>query len=221
MLRITAILLLTIVSAPFFLCCKKDKNSTIHIEGTVINPNTSEKIEGAKILLSAGKLNTGGIFNASYDEVATAYSDVSGNFSFEFREEKYSAYRLEVSKTGYFGYAEDVSTNDINTGVIYSPVYNLYSEAYVKVLINNGFPFDSNDFVVYSFTQGYVNASGCCSNTLNQGAGMLFSDTLVCKTYGNQNITFTWSVSRNNQNNQFSQTKFCLPADTTYFNINY
>ena len=201
--------------------CKKEKAETISVQGRIFDPNTGSNVEGARVVLSGSKLETGGIYSSYYSEIATAITDAGGNFGFQFTEDRYAGYRISVSKDLYFGYTEDVTTSEIKPGIVFSPVYNIYPVCYVRLRVRNSLPFDEDDHFAYSFTAGYLNTSGGCSNTIFQGSGMTYSDTIRCSTYGNQIVKLGWHVTKNGISLFYEQSKYCPAFDTTFFNIDY
>jgi len=201
--------------------CDKDKKNSIHVEGKIYDPNTSEYVEGAEVIIAASKLSSGGIFSSGYEDIASTATDANGTFVFDFTEDKFAGYQIRVSKPLYFSLIKDIPTADIQPGITFSPTYNMYPVGYINLKIRNAIPSDTNDFVSYSFTSGYLSGYNCCDNTLLQGHGIFFADTVFCKTYGNQNVTVTYNVSKNGTTHVYTQTKYCSAFDTTYFIIDY
>jgi hypothetical protein len=201
--------------------CDKDKKNSIHVEGKIYDPNTASYVEGAEVTIAASKLSSGGIFSSGYEDLATTKTDANGTFLFDFMEDKFAGYQIRVSKPLYFSSVKDVSTSEIQPGVTFSPTYNIYPVAYINLKIRNAMPYDSDDFVSYSFTSGYLNGFDCCGNTILQGHGLFFADTVSCKTHGNQEVTVTYNVTKEGLTHVYTQTHYCSAFDTTYFNIDY
>lgn len=220
MRRSLLILLAFILIPAMLLCSCKKKQHELVMQGRVYDPNTNAYVEGATVVLSASGIESG-IFNSNYAEVATATTDASGNFTFNFTEDKVAGYRINVSKNRYFGYTEDINSDEIVSGTPYTPVYNIYPEGFVKLEVENFIAFDSSDHIIYSFSSGYAGCEGCCDNTLLHGYGSDFHDTLICMTHGNQQIGVTWSVTKNNLTTLHNGTFYCNAFDTVYYKINY
>jgi len=201
--------------------CDKDKKNSIHVEGKIYDPNTVSYVEGAEVIIAASKLSSGGIFSSGYEDIATTTTDANGTFIFDFMEDKFAGYQIRVAKSQYFSFIKDVSTSEIQPGITFSPTYNIYPVGYISLKIRNALPYDTNDFVSYSFTSGYLNGYDCCGNTISQGHGLFFADTVFCKTHGNQDVTLTYNVTKDGSTHIYTQTLYCSALDTTYFNIDY
>jgi hypothetical protein len=199
--------------------CRKDKNQ-ISIRGLVSDPNTAIRVEGVLVVLSAKKV-TDGVYNAGFAEIARTTTDAGGQFSFDTEEDYVSTYRFAISKSGYFSTMHDISATGITSGEIYTPEYNIYPIGYIQLEVRNFAPFDSADFISYTFSSGYLNCYECCDNSMRYGYGESYSDTLVCKTYGNQSVSITWNVTKNGMTNQHQGTLYSTAFDTAGFQINY
>lgn len=212
----------TLLLLLFFInSCKKDDKNIIKIAGKVLDPNTNAYVSGAKVFLYASKLQSGGIFSSGYEEISVMTTDLEGNFVTEFKEEKFSGYKIYISKQNFFSFSKELTTEDIVPGTVFSPVFNLYPECYIKLMIKNIAPADSNDHVIYWFSSGWNACYECCDNTYYHGYGMNFSDTIHCKTYGNQNVTVTYNVTKTGNTTINTMTHFCPAFDTTEFGIYY
>jgi hypothetical protein len=205
-----------------FICfsCKKNKN-IIQVEGTVFDPNTNEYVANVNVVLSASKLSSGGIFSSGYEDIATMTTDASGTFSCEFKEEKFSGYQIRISKEHYFELVKELTTSDIVAGSKFSPTYSIYPECFIRMEVRNVIPLDTNDYITYNFTGGWVSCYECCDNTLYSGIGMNYSDTLICRTYGNQNVTLTYNVTKGGTTLLHTLNHYCNAFDTTKFIVSY
>jgi len=201
--------------------CDKDKKNSIHVEGKIYDPNSVSYVDGAEVIIAASKLSSGGIFSSGYEDIASTTTDASGTFIFDFLEDKFAGYQIRVAKPQYFSCIKDVSTSEIQPGITFSPTYNIYPVGYINLKIRNAMPFDTNDFVSYSFTSGYLNGNSCCGNAISQGHGLYFADTIFCKTHGNQDVTVTYNVTKSGSTHVYTQTHYCSAFDTTYFNIDF
>ncbi|MEI6123038.1 MAG: hypothetical protein WCQ95_05350 [Bacteroidota bacterium] len=213
--------LLIIAVAFIFTACNKDKRNAIHIEAKVFDPNTNIAVVGANVTISASKLNTGGIFSSGYEDIATTTTDASGTFIFDFQEERFAGYKITIAKEKYFGNIIELTTSDIVPGTTFSTVYNIYPECFIKLKVQNVINYDSTDHIAYSFTAGYVNCYECCDNTIYQGHGLNYSNTIACKTYGNQNVTATYNITRDGSTMMHTVSHYCNAFDTTTFTISY
>ncbi|HNW98118.1 MAG TPA: hypothetical protein PKK00_06880 [Bacteroidales bacterium] len=200
--------------------CKKNKN-VITINGHIFNPYSNQYVENATIIISSSKI-TSGFYNSNYTDIATTTSDASGAFSFEFDQEKSSGYRFYIYKENYFDRTIDIADADIQPENTYTPTFELYSEGYLKLHVKNSSPFNDNDFIGYSYNDiDEINCATCCSNTVFKGYGKTYDTTYKCKTYGSKDVKINWHVTKFGSDVAFSDTLFCNPFDTTYYEILY
>jgi hypothetical protein len=208
-----------VLSALFMTSCNKDKNQ-ISIEGTVTDPNSGVKVEGVTVVFSSSKI-TNGVFNSGYTEIGRTTTDASGKFYFEQEEERTSGYRISMSKPGYFTVSKDISGTDIIAGTLFAPTYEIFPVAYIKLHVRNYTPIDENDIISYTFTSGYLGCYECCDNSLRFGYGTNIDEWLKCKTYGNQNVTIGWTVTKIASSMFYNATVYAIAHDTITYEINY
>jgi hypothetical protein len=212
-----------LIASLLFICisCRKDSKNIIRVEGKVHDPNTNVYVGGANVVLSASKLSSGGIFSSGYEDIASMTTDASGNFSTEFKEDKYSGYRIIITKDHYFGYTIELKTSDLAGGSTFSPTYSIYPECFIRMDVKNIAPEDTNDHVSYQFSSGWVSCNECCDNNLYHGHGPYYSDTIICRTYGNQNVTVSYNVTKSGMTKLYTLTHYCNAFDTTKFIVSY
>lgn len=201
--------------------CNKDKQNAIHIEGKVFDPNSQAYVPGASVTIAASKLSSGGIYSSGYEDISTTLTDAVGIFIFDFQEDKFAGYQIRIVKGNYFNFIKELNTSEIEPGITFSPTYNLYPVAYIDLKIRNVVPYDSNDFVSYYFSSGWLGGFDCCDNTIMQGHGIYFADSLFCKTRGNQFVTVTYNVTKQGTTLLHTKVLFCNAFDTTHFDIDY
>ncbi len=207
-----------IISAIIY-SCKKDKEK-ITINGVVTDPNMNVKVSNAHVTISASMV-TSGFYNSNYTDIASTTTDGNGAFTFEFEKQKSAGYRIYISKDNYFDNTIDIPDGKIVSGTPYTPTYNIYPVAYVKLHVKNSTPFDTNDKIRYSYTSGYTSCFECCSNVIIKGYGQHYDTISKCKTYGSQNVIINWSVYKAGYDIAYGDTFFCTPFDTTFYEILY
>jgi hypothetical protein len=199
--------------------CKKDKNK-IMINGSVFDPNSNAYVSNANVIISTSKI-TSGFYNPNYSQIASTTTDVNGNFSFKFDKEKSSGYQIYISKNNYFDNTIDIPDADITAGKVYTPKYDLYTTAYIKLHVKNSSGYNSSDFIAYSYSTGALSCFECCSNNVIKRSGATYDTTFTCKTYGSQNVIINWHVIKSSWDALFADTLFCTPFDTTSYEILY
>lgn len=211
----TGVLLATFIG----LSCKKEKEK-ITINGTIYDPNLKTFLSNAHVTISASMISSG-FYNSNYTDIASTTTDANGAFSFDFEKQKSAGYRIYISKDNYFDNTIDINDADIVPGTPYTPTYNLYPVGYIKLHVKNSNPFDTTDAIRYSYSSGYLTCFECCSNVLFKGFGKHYDVTTKCKTYGSQNVNINWSVYKVGYDVAYSDSFFCTPFDTTYYQILY
>jgi len=213
------ILASVILITGIMISCKKDKQK-ITINGSVYSPNLQSYVANAHVTISASMV-TSGFYNSNYTDIASTTTDGSGAFTFEFDKMKSAGYRIYISKDNYFDNTIDVADADIVAGTPYTPSYNLYPVAFIKLHVKNTTPNDSTDFISYYYsTTGLPSCFECCSNTIFKGYGTAYDTIIKCKTYGNQYMKISghffqmWTAA-------ISDSVYCVPFDTTSHNLFY
>lgn len=199
--------------------CKKNKN-IINISGHIYDPYINTYVSGAHITVSSSKVSSG-FYNSNFTDIATTTTDANGLFQFEFEQEKSSAYRFHLNLDNYFDRTIDVPEADIQPENVYSPTFDLYPIGYLKLHVKNATPYDTSDFIAYSYDIDNINCVDCCSNTTIKGYGKTYDVTSKCKTYGSKNVAINWHVTKFGIDVAYSDSIFCVPFDTTYFEILY
>lgn len=199
--------------------CKKNKN-VITINGYVYDPYAGLYISGASITISSSKVSSG-FYNSNYTDIASATTDASGAFSFEFNQEKSAGYRFYMYKDKYFDRTIDVPDADIQPENIYAPIFDLYSIGYLKLHVKNSSPYDANDFIAYYYNIDNISCIDCCTNTVFKGYGKTYDSTYKCKTYGSRDVQINWHVTKWTSDVAYSDTVFCTAFDTTFYEILY
>jgi hypothetical protein len=200
--------------------CRKNKDEDISVRGTVFDPNLNVYVNDAYVTISSIKVQSG-IYNSNYQDIETVVTDYNGKFAFDIKKELASSYRIYIRKDNYFSYTVDISPDVLESGIVYSPTYNLFPEAYIKLHVKNTMPYDSTDFIAYSFTNSNLNCYECCTNNVFKGYGEDYDYTLKCKTNGSQYIKMNWHVTKNGTDISYKDSVFCIAFDTIFYQIYY
>lgn len=215
-IKITVVLLML---SAYFAGCKKEDSKTLIITGNIIDGNQNKPVADAEVTFWVSRM-VNGTYNPDLIELSKVNTDASGNYSFNITKEKDAAYRITIDKTKYFSRLIDINASDLPAGN-HVLNYNIIPEAFLKLHIKNVNSFDVTDLILYSIGGNHPTGTNCCSNASNTGLGYSFDKTQICKTYGAQNIKLEWSVKRNGYTTNFDSTIYCIPFDTTYFNLYY
>lgn len=199
--------------------CKKDPK-TILFGGTVTDTYQHTVVPGVLVTLQANGI-VDGIYNASYVTLATATTDASGSFNFEFDESAYDAFRITLQKDGYYLSQSIVGSANVSSGSPYNSSFAISSKAYVSVHFKNETPFDSNDTIRYSFLNNPVSDFDCCSSTTKSFGGMAVDTTITCNSVGGYGLVLFRTVIKNDVSASRADSIFTIPSDTVVFDVLY
>jgi hypothetical protein len=215
-IRITVVSLLL---ACIVFACKKEEDKALIITGRIIDGNQNKAVTDAEVTFWVSRMQNG-TYNPDLIELSKVNTDASGNYSFNITKEKDAAYRITIDKANYYSQLIDINADDLPAGN-HVLNYNILPVAYFKLHVKNVNSFDVTDLILYNINGNHPSLANCCNNGSNSGLGYSFDKTQICKTYGAQNIKVEWTVKRNGFSTSFDSTIYCIPFDTTTFNLNY
>ena len=203
----------------FFSACKKNKNRDITFQGVVTDLNTSDPSSGITIKFYYQEIGNS-TFSSAYKLIGSTTTDANGNYSFSTEKLSAASYRYELSSardftSSYSENADNISSSEVNTRN-----FTIESKSWFSIRIHNGSPVGALDEIIYQNT-GLSDCSSCCNNTAFVHTGMVLDTTFVCTKKGGKNINFTWSVTKATVTNNYNQSLYCAPYDTTYYYLNY
>ena len=201
--------------------CKKNDDSIITIQGKIIDANQNIAVANAEVTFWASRIQSG-TYNPNYIALATANTDAGGNYSLQITKAKDAGFRITIEKPKYFGQTTDISVENLPAGT-HNLNYSIYPEAYIKMIVNITSLANNNDFVSYWFNNTQPSGANCCNNThitVNY-SGQSYSKTIICKTFGGQNMLVKWIVKKDNISTPYESSVYCTPFDTTFFPLNY
>jgi hypothetical protein len=200
--------------------CKKKNEDIISLKGSVYDPNLNVYVGGARVTLYSSKIQSG-IYSSAYKSIVSKVTDANGKFEMEFKKEQVIDYKINITRDNYFSYENKVNPENWLGGNVYKPVYEIYPEAYVRINIENYFPSDENDRVIYGFDSGYYVCPECCTHTYITGYGMDYKSSLKCITQGNKYAKISWHYTKNKNELMHDTSLLCKAFDTTFVNIRY
>jgi len=214
-----SLIIIVLIVAFSIISCKKDESKTITIKGKIIDKNQNLPVSGAEVIFWASKLQ-GSTYNPNLIPVSSTLSNEGGDFMLTYEKDKDASYRISVTKNKYFEITQDIEVDKLPSGN-YNFNYDIVPEAYLKLIVKNYYPYDNNDFIGYTINAPQPSGNNCCPSSANTGLGYFYENTYKCKTYGAQKVRMSWSVKKNNINSLYDTLIFCVPFDTTIFNLNY
>ncbi|NVN96140.1 MAG: carboxypeptidase regulatory-like domain-containing protein [Bacteroidetes bacterium] len=199
--------------------CKKDDNNTIIIQGKITDANQNIAVANAEVTFWASRIQSG-TYNPNYMALATVTTDASGNYNLQITKAKDAGFRITIEKPKYFGQTIDISVENLPAGT-HSLNYSIYPEAYFKLNVKNTSFIDNTDFISYWFNNTQPTGLNCCNNIPINYTGQTYSNTIKCRTFGGQNMIVKWIVKKDNVSTPHESSVYCVPFDTTVFDLNY
>ncbi len=213
------ILIVTLLAFVLVSSCNKDDEKIIIVQGKITDANQHTAISNAEVTFWSSRIQSG-TYNPNYVALASSFTDAAGNYSLQITKEKDAGFRITVDKEKYFGNTQDLFVDDLPSGT-HQINYSIYPEAHFKMNVKNSAPNDNTDFINYWFFNTQPNGANCCNNVPINFTGQSYENTLNCRTFGGQQIVVKWIVKKAGVTTPYETSIFCVPFDTTVFNLNY
>lgn len=215
-MKSTSIFLLLLIS---IFSCKK-KAQYFEIIGVVTNPITSSNVEGVTVIISSNTVSSN-VYNASYSQLASTTTDSEGKFKFKLKYDKTVSYQIDLYKDKYFDETINFDYSVINPKTPYNVEYSITPEAILQFKIKNKTPFSEADELQYWYAGSTKKCPSCCTDTKFTLIGMDVEVLSTCKSIGNKYAKIYWTVKKNQHSNFYVDSVFCMPFQTTVFNLTY
>jgi hypothetical protein len=202
------------------LSCKKDKQVTMVISGTVSDGINGGGLSGVSVALSYQKIENG-VASTAFSTVGTYTTSSDGRYTFSFNKPSVIKYKLQLVRTNYFGITEEINPDNLSTEHENTLNYTMFPSATFTIFIDNTSPVNNNDQVAYQNLSENNSCLSCCNNSLKILPGMSVDTSFTCSKYGNTYVKFQWMVTKNTITNIFSDSVFCPTGQTTTYQINY
>lgn len=203
MLKNIFILLFTVT---LIVACKKDKNLTFSINGTVFDESFNKGLADATIIVYEKPI---GSFDLK--EIGRTKSDGSGHYALDFTRNRVESYVVKIQKDFYFDKSYSILFNTLDPKK--SIEYNFETTAYswVKIHLKNSDEVNSYDDFIYRKTKGKVDCPDCCPSEEFHFYGAL-DTTFYCLSDGNKPFAYYYELS--NTTNLGVKEQNTIPFDT-------
>lgn len=202
----------------FFNQCIENEHS-ITIQGNLKDQVQSTAVENANITLLVNEM-VNGSWSTNFVEKGTITSDASGNFKFTIPFQYTTAYRLIITKEGYFSETTELPADELEDD-FYEGDFGLNPEASLSIHVINSFPFDNQDQINFHLSNWEANYPGCCPNSFIQFTGEQVNETLTCKVIGGLTYTIEYIITRNGNQHVLLKEVFCPAFESTTCEILY
>jgi hypothetical protein len=200
-----------------FFSCKKEKNNSIRISGTMYNTNGGAA-SGVSMKVSYQEIQNASYSTAWYT-AGTTTSLASGAYSIEFPAPRATSYKFLFSSPGHF--TMEVNENAENISGETNRNFYIPAKAWFKIRIRNTSPVSGSDQIVFQNTSEAYGCSECCDNSIKILYGTTIDTTFTCLKAGGEKIKFSWSVTKASQSTSFTDSITTISHDTVYYDLTY
>jgi uncharacterized RmlC-like cupin family protein len=190
-------------------CGKKDYTS---IEGQVLEKGSNKPIANAQVIFSECVAGEGTGSNSICLDVETVLTNAQGKYIFTKEKDDATYYRIRAEKNNYGKPVEVFQTADAGQSTK-NLNFTLPAFAWIKFHVKNVNPFDDDDrfaiFIFNSSSDGIFHGKKVDTSFIQSGFLGGFSNK------------FTYSVKKNTIYKQFTDSIFCKPLDTAFYEIKY
>ncbi|MCX6231176.1 MAG: hypothetical protein NTZ33_06495 [Bacteroidetes bacterium] len=213
------LLLFVFIPLLSFFSCKKSSDNEIIIQGIIIDANQHIPLANVEVTFWASRIQ-GSTYNPNYVSLIYTTTDANGYYYMKATKDKDAGYRITLDKSKYFSLTNDISVETLSPGT-HQLNFSLFPEAFFKLIVKNTIPFNNNDFINYWFYNPQPSGLNCCNNSQISFTGQSYENTILCRTYGAQNMTVKWNVKKNNIVTLSEHSIYYTAFDTTTYNLNY
>jgi hypothetical protein len=199
----------------WLVACQKDEPVQTHVRGVIKTYGTETGLPGLRLRVYREAIGGGGVFfgggsSGSSAEIMELVTDAQGRYSgsFEATRNDGNYYIAPETAPDHFGpiRATQIWPGEDNVVNIFQAPY-----AYLKLHVKNVNPYNTDDWIGCTFSSG-----GSVSF-----AGHGINATSIRTITGNMQTVLYFSVIKNNQLSQFTDTVFAAAGDTTFHQVLY
>jgi hypothetical protein len=199
----------------WLVACQKDEPVQTHVRGVIKTYGTETGLPGLRLRVYREAIGGGGVFfgggsSGSSAEIMELVTDAQGRYSgsFEATRNDGNYYIAPETAPDHFGpiRATQIWPGEDNVVNIFQAPY-----AYLKLHLKNVNDYDNQDWIGFTFSTG---GSG-------QYLGPEINVITIRPITGNQPVYIYFSVIKNNQLSQFTDTVFAAAGDTTFHQVLY
>lgn len=211
-------LLLLILISLFFGQCRQ-KEFILSIDGNLSDNVFGGNLPGVNLILEMQVLQNG-VFNSTYQTVASTTSDGSGNYEFSFDRENVIEYRISTVKEGYLNDVFQIDPENLSPGEVYTFNIGLIPKATFDVHLVNTFP--ENEFDSITFRNLAVSFDCvCCNSEERIFGGMDVDTTLSCNLHGESWIKYFVEIERDTAFSSYIDSLYCPAFEVTTLELLY
>lgn len=200
--------------------CRKNKDLSITIEGTVLNRGDGSPASGVTVKIKYQEIGSGSVSTA-YQTITSTSTDASGRYSLTFDKPAAAEYKFELSSSRHFSVEYSESADNISAAEVNTRNFSIAPLAWFSIRIRNATPLTIQDQIIYQNTSEQNGCSTCCGNSPITKQGTAVDTTIICKRQGGTKIRFSWSVLKGGNSSTNTDSVLVVPYDTTFYNLDY
>ncbi len=198
--------------------CNKNDVEGMEMTGKVRDSRNSSGVSNVSVLVEE-QVVEGGALNGAYQFAVQTTTDGSGNYQANFERKNSLTYKLDFTKSGYFGVTREVNPDDLTPGTPYTLNTVLTPEAFVEVHIYNANPETSQDFIRFRYMNANFDCE-CCGNGWKEFSGTMVDTTIMCRLHGDYMLSYTYEVDKTLEVIEVDSI-YCPAFLTTTLNVAY
>ena len=199
--------------------CKKDKSTSLTIDGTVSSALNGIKLSNASVVASQ-KVVIGGVFNNNYVTAASASTDGGGAYRLAWENESPVAVKVDVTCPGYISQAITVDPSSLSVTATKTINVALHTASTISVHMQNTGASASNDVCLFRFENALFDCV-CCNNDWKTFNGPSVNESFTCKSYGGQWLKYRKSLQTIEIDTLIHDSVFVPSFETVNIEVNY
>lgn len=210
--------LVTLLILSIFGGCRKSGNLELIIRGSVVDYRHTAGVAGVTVRLDE-QVVEGGTVSGAYNLAANTTTDANGDFELQFDRKNALNYRITLTKDGYFTKQFNVNPDQVNPGEVHEVSEDMIPEATLQIRVVNTQPESDDELMRFRKLNAFFECV-CCNNEFYDFQGAAVDSTFSCKLYGDYNVTYTYTVNREEEVNVVDSV-YCPAFHTTELLIEY
>lgn len=198
--------------------CRKTGNLELTIRGSVVDYRHNAGVSGVSVRLDEQAIQ-GSTASGAYSRAAEASTDANGDFELNFDRKNALDYRITLTKEGYFSKQFNVNPDQVVPGEIHEVYEDIIPEATIQVKVVNTNPESDEELMRFRKLNAFFECV-CCHNDFYDFYGADVDSTFSCKLYGDYNLTYVYTVDREEEVNVVDSI-YCPAFHTTELLIEY
>lgn len=185
----------------------RQKEFALGISGQLSDSVFGGAVGGVNMVLQMQKLE-GGVFNATYQTLASTSSDANGNYEFSFERENVVDYRITTDKIGYLGDDFQIDPENLAPDDVFTFNIALIPKSTFDVHLFSMFPQNEFDTIRFRNLAADYDCA-CCDSEERIFGGTEVDTVLSCNLYGESWIKYYVEIEKDTAFHTYIDSLFC------------